>query len=583
MRPDVDVVPAGADVDAEVVVARVLDAVAPYVLVVRSGVTVGDDALAALVAALGAPLAATASPMPVASGPTATVDTIELDPRLPPVPTVARPSADVCLLDRQALSSIHGTAAASGATWATALASLGQRLVASGWRHVAAPGTALAWGPDLEDPANEALDTHRRWAATRSRPVSLVVDGECLSDDIHNGSQAVVWNTALALTRTRPDHRVTLAVPAAHATHLAALAEPAGVSVVVRDEAARGFDVVYRPYQPLTPAELPWLLAAGDRLLTSQLDMIAFANPTYHPSPALFHTVRNLQRLTMRIADGVTFISEFGRQVALAECADLDASRTFVVSCGVDVATHPGPEAVPDALSGVVGPFVACASATFWHKNRQHAILVFDRLCRDHGYAGQLVIAGPEPYYGRSTDEDARVVAALDPDVRRRVVFAGRLDEASKWWLLAHADVVLYPSVVEGFGLIPFEAASVGTPALCHRGSALVEVLGATSAVVAGWSPDAWAERAAALVADPAAAAALVDEVLDVARGHTWDQVASAVWDAVDATLARPRAGRFADEGGLAARVASRSLAPTAGVVHFANRLKSYAERRLRR
>ncbi len=137
------------------------------------------------------------------------------------------------------------------------------------------------------------------------------------------------------------------------------------------------------PYQLLDPAELTWLADAGQRLVVSQLDMIAFSNPSYHPSSSLFHAVRNLQRHTMRFADGVTFISEFGMQSALAECPDLDRSRCFVVSCGVDTMApvEAGRSPAPSMAGLADPPFVACLAATFWHKNRQHAIAVFAELC----------------------------------------------------------------------------------------------------------------------------------------------------------------------------------------------------------
>ena len=38
------------------------------------------------------------------------------------------------------------------------------------------------------------------------------------------------------------------------------------------------------------------------------------------------------------------------------------------------------------------------------------------------------------------------------------------VEPAERNWLLANAACVLYPTSAEGFGLLPFEAASFGTP-----------------------------------------------------------------------------------------------------------------------
>ena len=135
------------------------------------------------------------------------------------------------------------------------------------------------------------------------------------------------------------------------------------------------------------------------------------------------------------------------------------------------------------------------------------------------------------------------------------------LADAYQWWLLRHAQAALYPSVVEGFGLVPFEAAAVGTPCLVAPGTAPAELLGGTGAPVAEWSAAAWADRLAELITDPGARAALVAEIDAVADGLTWERCAHRTWDAIDHALAAPRRARHAEDGGPLTRVAGRPAA----------------------
>jgi glycosyltransferase involved in cell wall biosynthesis len=561
-------------------------------------IDVTDDVGERLVAACRAPMAATASPVPVAEAGD-TVVAVDGDDGLPPAPSIPSGCVDVCMMSVDALASVQlpePTAADDVAAW---LGRVCDELTRAGWRHVAAPGTAFGWsfeprplGPpsriwssnaahSVVGPANEGLATHEIWSRTRLRPVSVVVDGACVTDGQHNGSQSVVIEVARALARRRPDAEIALAV---RGEFVAAASEAvgAGVEVVERNQAGRRFDVVYRPYQLLDPHEVAWIERVGDRLMIGQLDMIAFSNPTYHPSPALFHAVRNLQRSTMRRADAVTFISGFGRETAFAECPDLDPDRLFVVSCGAD----PTPPVDDPATNGRelvgAGSFIVCMSATFSHKNRRHAIAVFAQLCRHHDYAGSLVLAGPEPYYGRSTLDEEQLIDSLDPNVGERVLRVGRVDERVKWWLLRNADLVLYPSVIEGFGLVPFEAAAVETPALSHGGSAVIEVLGAGPATVPSWSVDAWADSAARVLGDQTQAADVLDQIAAARALHTWDSVGDLTWHAINRTLARPRADRFDEEGAARSRVAGARPGVAFGALstHFANRAVSYALRR---
>jgi glycosyltransferase involved in cell wall biosynthesis len=293
--------------------------------------------------------------------------------------------------------------------------------------------------------------------------------------------------------------------------------------------------------------------------------MIGFSNPFYHPSDQLFFFARNIQRHLMRAADGVTFISRFGQQSAFAECPDLDPARMHVVYCGAD--PHPLPGALKadrDVDRGL--PLIACLASTFWHKNRTHAIATFAMLAKHHGYPGRLVIAGPQPYYGRSLDDEDALLAELPPDVSARVERWGHIDDDEKWWLLQNAQVVLYPSIVEGFGLVPFEAAAVGTPCLVNDATAPGELLGDTPAVVASWEPLDWSEHVARLVEQPAEADELARTIRQIGTDLTWERCANRTWQAIDHALAAPRRSLHHDDGGGLARVARPRAASTAGL-----------------
>lgn len=522
----------------------------------------------ALVAALSAPGAATASPVPSAAAATATAYPVH--PACPPAASLPAPCAMLCALRPEAVASVDWEP--TGGSVADAIRSLGQTLHHHGWRHVVAAGVALSWNPgdpsdvepyagwtarsiaSLAGPANSALEAHMSWAGSQLGEVHVIVDGACMQATPYTGTQHVVLEIARWLSRTRIDARVEIAAPAAAAADLSRVLAGDRVAVIER-RLGLAADVVYRPYQMLYAAELPFVVGTGRRGLVGQLDMIGFSNPAYHPSDQLLFFARNLQRHLMRVLDGVTFISTFGRDTAYAECPDLDRDRLHVVSCGAD------PKPFVGALDRVTPldnntPFLACLSSTFWHKNRTHAIRVFSELVALHGYPGHLVIAGPEPYYGRSLAAEDALLAALPPGVAGRVHRWGQVAEQEKWWLLRQAQAVLYPSVVEGFGLVPFEAAAVGTPCLVPAESATGELLGATTAAVASWMPAEWADRCVALIDSPHQARQLVTEVGRVAAQHTWEACARATWEAIDHALASPRRAIHIDDGGPLARVA---------------------------
>jgi len=58
------------------------------------------------------------------------------------------------------------------------------------------------------------------------------------------------------------------------------------------------------------------------------------------------------------------------------------------------------------------------------------------------------------------------------------------VDEEKKWELLKNADVFVYPSFYEGFGLPVLEAQAVGTPVVASNTSSLPEILGSSALLI---------------------------------------------------------------------------------------------------
>jgi glycosyltransferase involved in cell wall biosynthesis len=86
-----------------------------------------------------------------------------------------------------------------------------------------------------------------------------------------------------------------------------------------------------------------------------------------------------------------------------------------------------------------------------------------------------LVVAGNDMGSGDGARATARQLG-----VDSRTVFTGLLEGRTRLELLAGADVVVYPSEHEIFGLVPLEALLAGTPVVVAGDSGCGEVIGAT-------------------------------------------------------------------------------------------------------
>jgi hypothetical protein len=136
---------------------------------------------------------------------------------------------------------------------------------------------------------------------------------------------------------------------------------------------------------------------------------------------------------------------------------------------------------------------------------------------------------------GSSSAEESEFLS-LHPEVARVTSDFGAVSDTEKHWLLERASLVLYPTVHEGFGLIPFEAAHHDVPCLWAPGTSLSEILPDQAAVIVPWDAGASAEQALALMRDAELKAANIAAVRAAATDLTWDASAAALIEIYHAT-----------------------------------------------
>ena len=91
----------------------------------------------------------------------------------------------------------------------------------------------------------------------------------------------------------------------------------------------------------------------------------------------------------------------------------------------------------------------------------------------------KLVIAGTKGWLCKEVFEVAK-----KSEFKHDIIFTGFIDEEDKPYLYNLAEVFVYPSFFEGFGLPPLEAMACGVPTIVSNKSSLPEVVGSAAIMV---------------------------------------------------------------------------------------------------
>lgn len=89
-----------------------------------------------------------------------------------------------------------------------------------------------------------------------------------------------------------------------------------------------------------------------------------------------------------------------------------------------------------------------------------------------HNQGFKLVFVGKKEWMDQELE---RVIAQSAPEMQQAVLWLESTPHQDLWAFYKAASLFVYPSLGEGFGIPPLEAAAVGTPVVCARNTAMVD------------------------------------------------------------------------------------------------------------
>ena len=281
---------------------------------------------------------------------------------------------------------------------------------------------------------------------------------------------------------------------------------------------ATNADIAHVPYWG-TPMSCPV------KLVTTVLDVIPLLYPVY--SQGLFTSLYTaLVSAAARGSNHIITISETAK-VDIEDQLNLPEQQISVTYLAPDGRFHPrvgaeGDEAVrrkydlPDQFALYLGGFD-------WRKQVNTLMLAYTYVGEADGDAFPLVIAGREPRYDDRLFPDLRAYSRK-LNIQDYLRWIGFVDEADKPSLYRLADVFVFPSLYEGFGLMALEAMASGTPVVTSNAIVFEEILEDAAYIVNNAREMAGAILA--LLIQQPLRDAMINQGLALASNYTWRKTA---------------------------------------------------------
>lgn len=229
-------------------------------------------------------------------------------------------------------------------------------------------------------------------------------------------------------------------------------------------------------------ADLALFLAFPAPLLYTGRSVSTIHDLCWHDVPETMLTKSRLywkvlEKVNARRNERVLTISQFSKE-RIVDVLNVPTDKVVVTYCGIDDKLF-NPEnaaAVPFAelksKYNLPDRYVLTLSTIEPRKNIGLLIDAWAKACEENGYEPDLVLAGRKGWKQEALLE--RVPECL----KDRVHFTGFVDDADLPSLYANSELFVFPSIYEGFGLPPVEAAYSGARVLCSDIPCLKEICG---------------------------------------------------------------------------------------------------------
>jgi len=250
-------------------------------------------------------------------------------------------------------------------------------------------------------------------------------------------------------------------------------------------------------------------------------DVIHLRFPEYLKHGAAYYYAKGMMWAAAASASKVLTVSECSKQ-DIIRYVGVPADKIAVIYNGIEIPPRPAlPLAELQVRFGISRPYILYVGNLLPHKNLTTLIKAYKILKQTHCFPHCLVLAGKSERLRSQLDA---LIAAQN--LGEDVILTDFVEPEWLPALYTHAEVFVYPSFYEGFGLQALEAMVFHVPAAISHAAALVEIAGDAALRFDPASPENMAEVIARILTDPALRTVLIAKGAQRVTLFSWKEMA---------------------------------------------------------
>lgn len=228
-------------------------------------------------------------------------------------------------------------------------------------------------------------------------------------------------------------------------------------------------------------------------------------------------------------ADKVICISQSTLNDFVKFRPDFDKAKLKVVYWGIEDRFKPTKNPEVKQKYGIkTKNYILTVSEVNKRKNLVHLLKAFAEFLKSGEDKDiSLVIAGPKK---KNFDEVTSQITELQ-NIQDKIVTTGFVDDKDLPALYSEAEMFVFPSLYEGFGLPPLEALACGCPVICADNSSLPEVCGDATIYISGHDIADTAQKIAELHNNSARRQTMSLAGLKQSKQFDWDKATREIFD----------------------------------------------------